>query len=360
MRNPNSTDSISGGRTVIIEKEVIPELHQPQSEVGAVVRVTAIGLAGFAVLYLLFLAVGMAFPYIRPGDNLVADMKHRMARSGNAFQSARGSRLHVMAFGYSKTLAGFIPTVFDSQMGTAGIAVESYNFGLPGDSLFVADLEAMAAHGTAPDIALLTFPWPPEIAKGPSFFHFINDDQKVMDDLFPFRHFPRDLAIMAIEGGGLGGIRRVYAESERSVRQVSVDRGYYFIARQSHYKNDELPADFKMPYDAPASVDPRPVTLGPVYEQLAAVLSAHHIDCIFVPKYYRAGEFGPAASINQTTATILAGQPNLSVQGPDYWLYPNRYFSDPVHANPRGATAYTRDLAGLLTAWLKQHPDKTR
>ncbi len=48
---------------------------KPQSETPKILRSSAIGVAGFALLYLLFLALYLRFPYLRPGDNLVADMK---------------------------------------------------------------------------------------------------------------------------------------------------------------------------------------------------------------------------------------------------------------------------------------------
>jgi hypothetical protein len=317
-------------------------------------RSSALGLAGFALLYLLFLGLYLRFPYLRPGDNLVADMKHRTARSGNFFTSPKGERLHVIAFGYSKMLAGFKPAEFDKQLSSDGFAVESYNFGLPGDSRFVADLEAMAAHGTAPDIALLTFPWPAAPPPGPSFFHFIGNDQDLMMEIFPFHHLPRNLFILAGEAHGFRNMGKVYEQDKQAVFQVAADRGYYFISRQSHYPNDRLPAGFHQGTDTPDALSPRVVTLGPIYRQLAAVLAKHKIQCLFIPSYFREGEFAAPPAFNPATAQILAGQPNVALLGPDYWLYQNGLFSDPTHANRQGADTYTRDIAGLVANWLKQ------
>ncbi len=324
------------------------------SETPKVLRSSALGLAGFALLYVLFLGIYLRFPYLRPGDNLVADMKHSTARTGNFFTSPKGQRLHVIAFGYSKMLSGFKPDNFDKQLTDAGFPTESYNFGLPGDSKFVADLEAMAAHGTAPDIALLTFPWPAQPAPGPSFFHFINNDQDLMLQLFPFHHLPRNLFILVGEAHGFRNMRKVYEQDKQAVAQVAIDRGYYFIARQSHYPNDELPPDFHLGADTPQSLSPRVVTLGPIYQQLAPILAAHKIQCLLIPNYFRAGEFAAPPDPNPETAKVLAGQPNVTLLGPDYWLYPNRLFSDPEHANRPGADTYTHDVAHLVTDWLKQ------
>jgi hypothetical protein len=366
MPKPDSRDHASGGIVLIAEREAKLEPADAQSQVLEVIKVSARALAGFAVLYLLFYFLHHRFPYLQPGDSLVSDFKHAQARHGNLFQSPRGSaagnpavgKMHVMAFGYSKTLAGFIPKLFDSELAAAGFpAVESYNFGLPGDSRFVDDLEAMAAHGTAPDLALLTFPWPAVPDKGPTFFHFINNDYEVVDQLFPFRHMVRDFFIMLTDAHGFAGLPGTYAESERAVRQVGLDRGYYFISRQSHFKNDELPPDFRLPTDTPDAIDPRPVTLGPIYSHLARVLAKNRIECIFIPKYYREGEFAPAAPIDSGTVKVIAHQPNVDLIGPDYWLYPNRLFSDQEHANREGAALYTRQVAALVTQWMRLHPN---
>lgn len=369
MRKPDPSDETSDGFVSVLmtDQKDKPELNGAPSEVLSVLKVSVAALSGFAVLYLIFFSLSIKFPYFQPGDNLVKSLKHAKARRGNLFQSKRGSptgdprqgRMHVIAFGYSKTLAGFIPQLFDSELAAAGFpAVESYNFGLPGDNRFVADLEAMAAHGTAPDIALLTAPWPAFRETGPTFFHFINDDQQVMDNLFPFRYMPRNVSIMLADAHGLGGLAEVYMQSERAVRQVWIDRGYYFIARQSHFKNDELPADYRLPTDTPDVIDPRVVPLGPVYEHLARVLAKNKIQCIFIPRYYREGEFAEPAALNSATARVLANQPNVALMGPDYWIYPNRLFSDQDHANRAGAAVYTRAVAGLIAQWMAKNPRK--
>jgi hypothetical protein len=44
----------------------------------------------------------------------------------------------------------------------------------------------------------------------------------------------------------------------------------------------------------------------------------------------------------------------IEVRGPDYWLYPNRIFSDPGHVNPEGAATYTRDLWELLAPVIRE------
>ena len=44
----------------------------------------------------------------------------------------------------------------------------------------------------------------------------------------------------------------------------------------------------------------------------------------------------------------MKGHPRFTPAGPNYFLFANRYFSDPVHLNPEGARVYTRRLAEIL------------
>lgn len=352
--------------------------RQPAQVEKATERLSALALCArafliFAGLYCLFFLLQAAFPYTRSGADLVTRYKHNLARHGNAFHSPSGpadgnpqeGRLHVMAFGHSKMLAGFIPSAFEADMAERGYpAIEAYNFGLPGDSRFVADLNAMAARGVAPDVALLMFTWTPDSKRQleqespPTPFHFFRDDEAVMDTLFPFRTLPRDVLIMLAEGGGALEMPRLYRQNEAGLAQVIADRGYYFLAQQSHYPNDQLPDGFRSPPDTPSIVKARPVAADSFYQRFAPVLAEHHIQCILIPNYFREGEFAAPPSVNSAAAAAVAHMPNVSLTGPDYWLYPPHSFSDVNHLNPRGASIYTGQLADLLAEWLKTHNPK--
>lgn len=263
-----------------------------------------------------------------------------------------------MAFGNSKLLSGFIPDLFDEDLRTAGIkSVESFNFGLPGDTRFVDDLEAMIARGTEPDILLLTFPWPATESPRPHFFNFIDNDQEIIDRLFPFRKLPRNFCIMLAETRFRPSVfRSHYVESGQTLVKVEKDRGYYFIVRQSHYMNNELPPEFKAPSDTPLFIPRRTVPDGPIYRRLVSLLNEHHITCLFIPTYFREGQFAPYTGTNSDTEILFDGNPGLGILGPDYYLYPNRLFSDSAHANRLGAEAYTHAIAQLVRQWLKDNP----
>jgi hypothetical protein len=326
------------------------------SDLARILIVCARGLLVFAALYSFFYAVDAGFPYLTSGSELVTHLKYDLARDGRPFDTSRG--LKVMAFGNSKMLAGFIPSLFDEEMSRAGMpGVESYNYGLPGDSRFVAPLETLIARGTIPDVVLLLYPWPASDEPGPTFLHFAEHDAEIMDWLFPFHKLIRDFSIMVIDAHGVPRlVRENYLENERSVKQVEADKGYYFIARESHYPNHELPPDLKIATDAPNVVFPRIIPSGPVFYRLASVFRMHHIKCILVPGYFREGQLAAPPAINMQSVTALSPYANFGVAGPDYFLYPNRLFSDITHVNPQGAKTYTRAVASLVAQWLRQHP----
>lgn len=326
----------------------------PARALQHIVRLSATALIGFLLIYAVLLGVHVRFPYLQSGADLVTQYKHDLSHNGRPFRS-RGT-LKIMAIGDSRVMSGFIPALFDREIvARGGPAVESYNFGLPGDAKFVDDLELMAERGMAPDIALLILPWDAVERDRPSFFRFLTYDAATMDRLFPFRTLPRDFAIAIAEShGSVSSLRRAYRVAEENIKRVESDRGYFFIERQSHYPNDELPADFSAQTDTPLVPERRIVPTGPVFDRLVRLCAAHKFTILFVPGYYRAGKFAPADSISAETVKTLAGQPDMGVVGPDYFLYPNRLFSDITHTNRRGAESYTRDLAKLVARRLTQ------
>ncbi|MCC6321834.1 MAG: hypothetical protein IT438_10425 [Phycisphaerales bacterium] len=298
--------------------------------------------------------VNARFPYVRSGATLVTEMKRGLAEAGRPF--ARDGSLRVMAFGSSKTLSGFIPDLFDREAARLGVAgVESYNFGLPGEFAFVEEFEAMVDRGAGPDVALLIIPWPAEELPAPSVLRPITHNRPIIDAVFPFRKLPRDAFIMATESGfSPSRFRAAYAESERTVKQVALDRGYYFIARQSHYANDQLPAAFTAPTDTPGQIAPRVIPRGPVFDRISKLCRERGVRCIYVPSYFREGQYAPARGHNPEAASVLAGHDEFAIVGPDYLLYPNRLFSDPIHTNRVGAEDYTRAIAALVAPELKK------
>lgn len=326
------------------------------SETWRIFKTTGAAMLPFVALYALFMLIHTRFPYIEAGAELVAQLKHNLARTGRPFE--KSASLSVMAFGDSHMLAGFIPSVFDQQLAAAGIAgVTSYNFGLPGDPRFVDDLEAMAARGTAPKLVLLILPWPATAGQSPSLFRFMDNDAEIVSTLFPFRQLIRDFTIMATESHGSPSVfRQHYLENARTVHQVEIDREYYFIGRQSHFANDELPSDLKVSTDRPDSVAARDLPRGPVFQRVVSLLNAHNIRCVFIPMPVREGQWAPPPPINSQAVQTLANQPALGIAGPDYLFYPNRLFSDVTHLNRQGADIYTRAMAALVAQWLAQHP----
>ena len=81
--------------------------------------------------------------------------------------------------------------------------------------------------------------------------------------------------------------------------------------------------------------------------ELNQLVSQYHIRCYYVPYYLRIGEAADA-TYDQAFATLVEQATSCKLLGPDYFLYPNRFFSDQTHLNRAGAEAYTQDLFRLL------------
>ena len=118
------------------------------------------------ITYAALWGLARRIPYAQEPGYLVTATKRNAARRPGLFQ---GAKLRRAIFGDSRILSGFIPATFDSALHRAGYAsVESYNYGLPGESAFLADMDGMIADGNAPNLILLTDAWPrmskPELA----------------------------------------------------------------------------------------------------------------------------------------------------------------------------------------------------
>jgi hypothetical protein len=133
-----------------------------------------------------------------------------------------------------------------------------------------------------------------------------------------------------------------------------LDRGWYFIASLSAYKDHRLPADYHENADSQETIDERSFTpAGDEFHMLRRLALQYHIAYVYIPTYRRIGERHAPPAINTKAVADLRPFKEFTIAGPDYWLYPNSAFSDPKHVNPEGARRYTDDLAALLLPLLK-------
>lgn len=302
-----------------------------------------------AALWILFFFADSALPYIRPGAEVVYAAKSEVIQTGALFRPDAHVKLVIV--GNSQVLTGFKPELFDSL---SGATVSSYNIGLPDFLMFAGNLENLCRRGETPTHVLLMFPWADGEESSFSLFHPGIDDNRVISQLFPFRKLPRNLLLFAARSRSRGGLRAYYADCRRQSQVMLDQKGYYFIEGQSHYPEHRLPDDFRLQRDDPSQPFVRSVSTNSLeFRRLSAIVEKYGVKVIFVPRYFREGEIGPAAPVSAITAN-LSSHPQISVQGPDCWLLPNRYFSDPTHLNPEGAEHYTRRLWALLEPVLKK------
>jgi hypothetical protein len=305
------------------------------------------------VLWAAFYALNRALPYMKNGSDIVMTAKIGFERTGTIFPvDAHVER--VMIFGNSKTLAGFLPAFFDQIASADGLNVSSFNSGYPGSNEFLSEFEALCARGQAPHVVLLTLPWradpPPH-----NVFHLVQDDHAMVEILFPFRFWLRDSASFLMSAREHGGVKSFYRESRSDARRVINDRGYYLITEQSRFQAGRIPDDFHLASDQPDVVAPRIAPPpGVETQELDRLIQQHHMRCYYVPYYLRIGEAAPPPAHDQNFARAVESATPCKLLGPDYFLYPNRLFSDQTHMNTAGAHEYTQALFQLLKSQLTQ------
>lgn len=304
-------------------------------------------LAIFFALWVTFFAINRGLPYLRNGSDVIANAKERMEEQERVFP-ANSQAQRVLIFGDSKILAGFLPSLFDQLAAARHLEVTSYNSGFPGSDVFLPQLKAMCERGQAPNILFLTLPWRADPPKR-SVFHLVQDDHAVIQEFFPFRNWVRDATDFLLAARGHGGVLVHYREAQEDEKRVVADRGYYLITEQSRFPGGRIPDDFHLATDRP---DQREMRTAPSHSsqigELNTLIRQYHLQCYYVPSYYRIGEYAPSPARNDAFAATVEGLTPCKVLGSEYFLYPNRLFSDQTHLNTAGARAYTEELFRLV------------
>ncbi|MGA9672210.1 MAG: hypothetical protein WBQ94_23555 [Terracidiphilus sp.] len=305
-------------------------------------------LVGFVLLWLFFYGIFRLFPYVSAGADVVYRAKIHQEFSGVVFSEDHPGK-RVLIFGSSKVLAGFVPAYFDQPTTAAVSKYYSYNSGYPARSTFVPQLSEMVKRRTGvPDILLLTLPWN-STANHINLLHPALSDHDAAEAVFPFRYLIRDFVSFLLSAREHGGPLKYYRQAHANVERVIDDRGYYFVSEQSRYQSDSLPDDFRLPSDEPAVVLNRSADAGSAeLKELNRIVEMHQIKCYFVPQYMREGEYAPPPATDIAFAELLRRNSSCKQLGPDYYLYPNRMFSDRAHLNRDGARVYTKAIYELL------------
>lgn len=309
-------------------------------------------LLGFALLWLIFYGIFREFPYLSEGASVINRCKLAEEMHG-ALYPANFTGPRVLIFGDSKVMAGFVPDQFDQLAATAGEDVRSYNSGYPANTSFVPELQQIVRNpASVPNVLLLTNAWEPP-GRGPDVFHPFPGDHDIAQRLFPFRNLIRDSLSFWYTSRTHGGVFNFYRLARLNVANMLRDRGYYFIAEQSHFPNDSLPDDFHFSSDQPGVAALRIANANsPELAQLNNIIREHPMQCYFVPTYMRTGQAAPAPAIDRPFARMLSQSSPCKLLGPDYFLYPPHLFSDMTHLNREGAKVYTADIYRLVASHL--------
>ena len=153
---------------------------------------------------------------------------------------------------------------------------------------------------------------------------------------------------MAVRSRHQGGFFKFYQEGLDNAEKIVGQRGYYFIENDSLFPDHKLPDDFRLETDDPT----QPIEIefpedSTLLAELTDLQRQFEFHIVFVPIYARSSQAAPP-SPKPAWEEFLERQ-GITVVDPQYFVYPNRLFSDVVHVNPEGAERYTRDLWDVLS-----------
>ncbi len=331
-----------------------PSVNAPRTEGHRIAWFLAQTFLGFTVLWGIFFGLFKALPFLTPGAEAIYQAKLDREFRGSIFP-ANTTAHKIIIFGDSRILAGFIPDQFDRLAAGQGLNVVSFNSGYPGISEFVPQLERIVENkSNVPDILLLTNPWAKSTQS--DILHPLPDDGAVANRLFPFRELIRNAASVVVNSGKHGGMHNFIRDSKLNVARMQQDRGYYALSELAETPNATLPDNFHLTSDLPNKVDLR--VADPKSKELAAlnaIVRDHSIQCFYVPNPVRAGMRAPAPEVDFQFAELLERYTSCKLLGPNYYLYPNRMYSDVWHTNPEGAQVYTEAIYRLLAKQIGEH-----
>jgi hypothetical protein len=343
-----SSDRVDGSDPVPVRPVLVGpvSVRAPAREGRRVGRLLVTFAVYFGLLWLLAFSVWNSFPFIRPGAEIINESKIAAIGQGELFPPQAALRLAV--FGNSRILSGFIPERFDRGVG-GGIA--SFNLALAGNSYFLDELDRLVHSGNPPTHVLLQSVW--DSADAESLWGAIKQDRAIIKWAFPFRTMPRDAVLFAVLSRSRNGLAAYYRKSAEIVQTMALDRGYFFIESQSHFAGHRLPDEYLLPTDTPNVVYPRPVTTsGPAFDRLLRLARTYDFEVILIPDNFRRRAFAPPPPRNDKVDLALAPFEGFHRIGPDYFLFDNSHYSDPVHLNPEGAGIYTDALARVFREFL--------
>ena len=298
-------------------------------------------------LWLLFFSADAMLPYIRAGHVIIYSAKAETLCNSLVFPPHVQHK--VLVFGNSTILSGFVPERFDAM----SPSVASYNLGLPDSCRFIDELELLVRRGQIPTHVLFSVAWPRREEEGKSSAEPV--DKAIINTLFPFRDLPRNVCLFMLRARARGGVQGYYEHGRASVQKMIQDRGYYFIEGQSHFPGHCLPVDFRLQSDRSDEVHARDFDLtSDIFTRLQALQRQYGIQFCIIPYYHREGKWAQPPAVSQNS-TLFRNHSGFFVLGPEYFLFPNRDFSDPEHLNPDGARLYTEKLAALFLSHIGEN-----
>jgi hypothetical protein len=313
----------------------------------------------------------------KDGAAQVCENKRQAVRDGR-FGYSRG-RTNVLFFGTSRILAGIVPAHFDALSGNRTASLNLALPALPVGASYLL-LRDWLARNPPPQMVVMELYISRcracsvvnyYLAQGldsrrdlvPLMTH-LNNKSILLNCLFPFRMYKyftvQHLSDRLRHPDRLARLRR---QSQDLLKQMTANRGYYYIREQAVNPAGQLPEEFAGNPDSPRSggFDADPFS-DPFTEKFFSLCAAHHIRVQLIQPAFRQGQLKPHDAPPEHFTRVMARWGNVCT-APMGWqnkLYPLHLFADPTHLNPNGARCYTETIFAEFNQCFPETPGKNR
>lgn len=295
------------------------------------------------------------------GASIICKSKREMVRK-NIYPDPPGKK-HVIFLGNSISLAGLIPSYFDSLNGNR---TSSLNLSLPalsiGPQYFM--FKEYLEQGNHPDFIILFLSlnlgeamnyfdkyaiqgidFPDEV-----FSYLVHRKNKsvIINYVFPMNLYcPHMVKYFYYLTRSPDRIKSRRLTNDLNREKMILQKGYFFIQEQARFPSLQLPDSFSeglTPAKEPPDFDP----FSDYYtEKFFHLALKYHIRVLLVQSYARVNAIKQYAEVPRQFSLLKSTYPNVYFADDGYKIKfcPNRYFSDLTHVNPSGARIYTNQIS---------------
>jgi len=297
----------------------------------------------------------------KDGASIVCEQK-RIAIRENKWEIPDGKKT-VLYFGASDVLSALVPEVFDSTLNNKTYSLNLALPALPIGPYYHALLDYLE-NNDPPDYIIMTYhvanepvllfdsyanqgiDFPGEVV---SYFLYHNGSKnQTINYLLPCHVYRKPMFKFLYNSVAYpSDIEEKRKQNNAIIRKMIEDRGYYFIKEQSRFPEGKLPADYKEKSDCPEYEMKIYEPDGDVFvEKFFNLTKKHNVKVLLISHPARKGKYKQFDELPKVLKELSAKYDHIYFsRNWELPFYENRYFSDPLHLNEKGAMRFTKDIA---------------